>query len=685
MLNLTITAIRLFVILTSIGISASTMVNPMKNKARFFAHFHHIEQKTNSMQFTGFPDGLDWLNCSPLNFSKSLSGKIIVLDFWTYCCINCIHMIPILKQMKQKYKEAPVEFIGVHTPKFENEKDSQNVIEAIQRYNITHPVVNDPEFAMWKKFGVQCWPTFIVINPNGYPIYAVSGEGHEKELDGIIEAAILYYENKCLFNRNPIHITPRLAPNKTLSYPGKIIFDQETQSLFISDSGHHRVLITDSKGNIDSIIGSGKAGYSNGDYSEASFHGPQGLCLYQNKLFVADTENHAIRCVDLSHKQVDNFLGDGTQGFDYQGGLRGEQQTISSPWDLLEIESNLLIAMSGTHQIWWASPNSSRAQVFSGSGKELHLDHADPLKSAWAQPSGLCVHKNTVFIADSESSSIRTIDLETGASKTLSGGDWNEPRNLFQFGDKNGDTTTALFQHPLAIIWWEQGQKLIIADTYNHQIKLLDPKNNTVSQWLGSAKTGLKDGVGTESLFSEPSGLAIDETHQILYVADTNNHAIRKVNLSTLQVETLAIKHKNQTKNTVSNEANVNTVFMKLENPITFSPHQESIINIEFQFLDSVEIDPEASLWNLTISPNSQVSQSTAQLSGQIYNSKLEIPINIIESNQQDPWELTATLVFCKEGTMCMIKKAVVHFFVVPVDSRADLTEKNPVITCTIA
>ncbi|MFN8711180.1 MAG: thioredoxin family protein, partial [Planctomyces sp.] len=117
------------------------------------------------------PDGIldggaEWLNTSrPLSI-RDLRGKIVLIDFWTYCCINCMHVLPDLKYLEEKYPDQLV-VIGVHSAKFENEKLSQNIRDAIQRYEIRHPVVNDNEMLIWRKFGTRAWPTLALIDAEG--------------------------------------------------------------------------------------------------------------------------------------------------------------------------------------------------------------------------------------------------------------------------------------------------------------------------------------------------------------------------------------------------------------------------------------------------------------------------------------------------------------------------------------
>ncbi|HEX2869201.1 MAG TPA: thioredoxin-like domain-containing protein [Ignavibacteriales bacterium] len=123
-----------------------------------------------------FPDGLDWLNVDhPIKLSD-LRGKVVLLDFWTFCCINCMHIIPDLKKLEAKYP-GELAVIGVHSAKFLSEQETGNIRQAILRYDIEHPVVNDKDFKIWTSYGANAWPTVVLIDPRGDVVGHHSGEG----------------------------------------------------------------------------------------------------------------------------------------------------------------------------------------------------------------------------------------------------------------------------------------------------------------------------------------------------------------------------------------------------------------------------------------------------------------------------------------------------------------------------
>ncbi len=505
------------------------------------SHLQKMDQRKQEFLIPDFPSSrLTWFNSKPLSFAKELRGKIVVLDFWTYCCINCMHVLPDLAALEAKYAPDPVVFIGIHSAKFPNEKNPHNLRQAILRYNIHHPVVNDPEMEIWNRFGVHSWPTLAVIGPYGNLLFSASGEGHRESLDAFITAALDYY--RLSLKDSPIpYALEEDSHHSLLRFPGKLATSSDF--LFISDSNHNRILVSSFNGHIQEIIGSSTLGLKDGHYQEAQFNRLQGLAYYQQKLYVADTENHALRQVDLIHKTVTTLAGDGRQGQDYQGGAKGTDQKLSTPWDLA-ISANgekIYIAMAGTHQIWIHDLTTGRTSNLSGSGAEQNLNSHHLLSAAWAQPSGITLSDHCLYLADSESSSIRMIDLIQNYTSTLVGGDASNPSNLFSFGDVDGKGILARLQHPLGVIWWEAHQNVIVADTYNHRLKLVDPKSKTIKSWIGSGKVGHQDGKGLETSFAEPSGFAWHPDGKTLFVADTNNHAIRVVNTETADVHTLTI------------------------------------------------------------------------------------------------------------------------------------------------
>jgi DNA-binding beta-propeller fold protein YncE len=482
-----------------------------------------------------FPGDLDWLNVArPLDLAE-LRGKVVLLDFWTYGCINCIHIIPDLKRLEAEYPDELV-VIGVHSAKFDNEGDTDNIRDIVARYDIGHPVVNDRDFEVWQLWGVQAWPTLVLIDPAGNVVGGHSGEGIYAVLQPVIDSLVEEFDEQSRIDRTPLELVlekDRL-PNSVLSFPGKVLADPVDGRLFIADTNHHRILLTDLEtGEIVDVVGSGVAGYGDGSFESALFDQPQGMALSEDggTLYVADTGSHAIRSLDLRDRSVSTLLGTGDQATAYPPlSGRAPELAISSPWDVAVEGSTMYIAMAGSHQIWTMDLTTGEAEWYVGSGRESTVN-GPRLAAELAQPSAVVVLPDgSVAFADSESSSIRAASPgPSGLTSVIAGSDVN----LFDFGDLDGFGAEARLQHPLGLDYGDG--VLWVADTYNSKIKKLDPTSLEIVTAFGGEQ-GWSDGSGGSSSFSEPGGLSYAEGK--LYVADTNNHAIRIIDLETGEVAT---------------------------------------------------------------------------------------------------------------------------------------------------
>jgi thiol-disulfide isomerase/thioredoxin len=428
-----------------------------------------------------FPAGLDWLNTAKPLTLKGLRGKVVLLDFWTFCCINCMHVLPDLARLEEKYKDGLV-VVGVHSAKFSAEQASAKIRQAVLRYGVTHPVLNDHASRVWDLYGVQAWPTTVLLAPDGKVLLQRSGEGVYQALDGAIAAALKKYSGEIKRGPMPLRSEMALAKDTPLRFPGKLLADAAGGRLFVSDSGHGRVVA---------------AGLKDGAviFSKGPFKNPQGLALSADggTLYVAETGGDALRAIDLKSGAV-STLAEG----------------LNSPWDLALHEGILYIALAGAHQIWRMDLAHGKPLPWAGSGREGLKD--GPLAEAeLAQPSGLSAGDGELYSADSESSSLRAIAYGGKSVRTLHG------KGLFDFGDGEGDASKARLQHPLGV--HASGGVLYVADSYNNRIKALD---------LGGGKLSFLAGPAP---FDEPGGLWAAEGK--LYVADTNHHAVRVIDLGT--------------------------------------------------------------------------------------------------------------------------------------------------------
>ncbi len=470
--------------------------------------------------------GFAWLNTDrPLTFAKELGGQVVLLDFWTYCCINCMHVLPGLAYLENKYSDQPFQVVGVHSAKFTNEGQRQTVRAAVGRYEIAHPVIIDENMRLWGEYAVRSWPTLVLVGADRRIVGAVAGEGNREALDRAIAGALEEGRAAGTLAAGPLRVARERSVRAAtgLAFPGKVLADTAGGRLFVADSNHNRIVIAtlperEGRSRLLRTIGHGRIGREDGPAASAGFNHPQGLALSGETLYVADTENHMIRAVDLATGDVRTVAGTGAQGYDRSGGKTGVQQVLNSPWDLAIEGSTLYVAMAGQHQLWRLDLPMGFARAFVGSGRENIVD--GPVEAAaLAQPSGLALAGNYLYFADSEVSAVRRVDLAEERVESLVG------RGLFDFGDRDGDFDSARLQHPLGVAVWRK--RVLVADTYNHKIKEIDVEARTVKTLAGDGRPGTER-EGHVALF-EPGGL--HAAGDVLYIADTNNHRVVRFSL----------------------------------------------------------------------------------------------------------------------------------------------------------
>jgi len=477
--------------------------------------------------------GRNWLNTGGKQLDlEALRGKIVLLDFWSFCCINCLHVLDELRPLEEKYSDVLVT-VGVHSPKFEHEADPNALAAAVERYEIHHPILDDPELTTWQAYGARAWPTLVVLDPEGYIVAHLSGEGHAQGLGSLVEELITEHEAKGTLHRgNGPYVAPE-AVEGDLRFPGKAIA-LANGNFLIGDSGHHRLVeLADDLSTVVRTIGSGVRGYADGDANTAQFNELQGLTALPQELaakvgydvVVADTVNHRLRSVNLSTGVVGTLAGNGVQRLLDSENARQETQAVqlgtdalnislSSPWDVLFHPSGqIIIAMAGTHQIFAFDPETNAVSIFAGTGLEgLKDGKAD---EAWfAQSSGLALEGENVWIADSETSALRWIEVENGEVKSVNTA---VGTGLFDFGFRDGEAEQARLQHPLGVAVLPD-RSIAIADSYNGAVRRFDPATKTVS----TLAKGLK----------EPADVLVDssvEGDPVLLVVETNSHQLVRV------------------------------------------------------------------------------------------------------------------------------------------------------------
>lgn len=600
------------------------------------------QPKVRAPELTG---GKGWLNTDKPITLAGLKGKMVLLDFWTYGCINCIHIIPDLEKLESRYDKNLV-VIGVHSAKFENEKDTENIRKIILRYGIKHPVVNDADFKIWEAYTIKAWPGLVLIDPDGYVIGTWFGEGQFSQIDELIGKTVEEFRKKGNLNEESLEFALERAKvgDLPLAFPGKVLADSKSKRLFIADSNHNRIVVTDFAGKLIETVGNGEAKFKDGDFTNASFNKPQGMALSGDFLYVSDTENHSIRRVNFKNKKVETIAGTGSLN-DFNGtGGDGLKTSLRSPWDLSLVGKNLYVAMAGSHQIWLMNLEKNTIEPYAGTQAEARVD-GDIKEAAFSQPSGIVTNGKELFVADSEANIIREINFQKATVETLVGGD------LFDFGDIDGEGDDVKLQHPLGIEIYDG--KVLIADTYNHKIKILDPEKRTVKTFLGTGKSGQTD--GKSATFYEPGGISVADGK--LFVADTNNQAIRVVDLKTKETSTLKIEGLTppvEMKETVSGSS-PNTKTFKVET-------QEIAANAKSSLIFNVKL-PEGFHLNPNAPQRYDVSFDNGE-SVKIENSRqkfkelpLVVPFQTVKTGEA---KITAnlTIYYCREDNtgVCLIK-----------------------------
>ncbi|MHA6761170.1 NHL domain-containing thioredoxin family protein [Streptacidiphilus sp. PAMC 29251] len=463
-----------------------------------------------------------WLNTGGRELTLGgLRGKIVLLDFWTFCCINCLHVLDELRELEEKHRDTLV-IVGVHSPKFVHEAEHQSVVDAVARYDVRHPVLDDPELVTWKQYAVRAWPTLVVVDPEGYVVAQHAGEGHAHAIAALVQELETEHAAKGTLRRGDGPYVPPAAEPGALRFPGKAL-RLPGGSYLVADSGHHSLVeLAEDGQTVLRRIGDGERGLLDGPAEHARFSEPQGLALLPDgAVIVADTVNHALRRVDLTSGQVSTVAGTGRQWWQNSPTAGPAREvSLSSPWDVAWFDGQVWIAMAGTHQLWTYDPAADTVAVAAGTTNEGLVD--GPAAEAWfAQPSGLAATEDRLWVADSETSSIRSVSRETHQVSTAVG------TGLFDFGHRDGDAAQALLQHPLGVTVLPDGS-VAIADTYNHALRRFDPATGQVS----TLATDLR----------EPSGAVVVDGD--IVVVESARHRLTRLRLPEEAVRVEAAAHR---------------------------------------------------------------------------------------------------------------------------------------------
>ncbi|MFI0222528.1 NHL domain-containing thioredoxin family protein [Streptomyces lydicus] len=464
-----------------------------------------------------------WLNTGDKDLTLSdLRGRIVVLDFWTFCCVNCLHVLDELRELEERHRDTVV-IIGVHSPKFVHEAEHQAVVDAVERYGVEHPVLDDPELATWKQYAVRAWPTLVVIDPEGYVVAQHAGEGHAHALAKLVEELEAEHGAKGTLRRGDGPYVPPEPVATDLRFPGKAV-RLPGGTFLVSDTTRHQLVELAADGEqVLRRIGSGERGLT-----PDSFNEPQGLALLPDgRVAVADTVNHALRVFDPATGALETVAGTGKQwwqGSPTSGPAR--EVALSSPWDLAWWQDRLWIAMAGVHQLWTYDPATGTVEVAAGTTNEGLVD--GPADEAWfAQPSGLAAAGDRLWVADSETSAVRWVERAEGGDgyvvRTAVG------TGLFDFGHRDGPADQALLQHPLGVTALPDGS-VAVADTYNHALRRYDPASGEVT----TLATDLR----------EPSAAVLAEDD--IVVVESARHRLTRLRLPEEAVRVESVAHRTQ-------------------------------------------------------------------------------------------------------------------------------------------
>lgn len=477
--------------------------------------------------------GRGWLNTGGADVSLAdLRGKVVILDFWTFCCINCLHVLDELRDLEARYRDVLV-IVGVHSPKFVHEADPVALAAAVDRYEVHHPVLDDPELVTWSAYTARAWPTLVVVDPEGYVVAHLAGEGHAHNLDLLLAELVAEHEAKGTLHRGDGPYVPPPAAETTLRFPAKVV-RLPGGNLLVADAGHHSLAELAADGEtLVRRIGTGERGLVDGGPGAARFSEPNGVCLLPDDVaaqvgydvVVADTVNHALRGVRLADGAVTTIAGTGAQYLvggpdnvlpDDAVPTHALRQRLSSPWDVVWSPElgQVVVAMAGNHTLWGFDPVTDAVEHLAGTMNEGLQD--GPAEQAWfAQTSGLALGPDgRIWLADSEVSALRWVSPRTREVGTAVGA------GLFDFGHRDGPADQALLQHPLGVAVLPDGS-VAIADTYNGAVRRWAPDAHDGAGHDGAGHDGtLHDGPahdghpGTVTTLArdlaEPSGLLVD-------------------------------------------------------------------------------------------------------------------------------------------------------------------------------
>ncbi|MBD5785833.1 redoxin domain-containing protein [Cellulosimicrobium terreum] len=440
--------------------------------------------------------GRGWLNTGgkPLNLAD-LRGKVLIVDFWTFCCVNCLHVLDELRELEESRRDELV-IIGVHSPKFEHEADPAALAAAVERYDVRHPVLDDPELVTWSAYTARAWPTLVVIDPEGYVVAQMAGEGHASALAALVDELVAEHDAKGTLHRGQGPYVAPPATSGTLRFPAKAI-TLPGGNLLVADAGHHSLAeLTPDAETLVRRIGTGERGLVDGPPDVARFSEPGGLCLVPEELrpfvgydvLVADTVNHALRGVRLADGHVTTVAGN------------GQQYMVGAVDNLLPMPVPVRVA----------------GEVVGGGGDGSTIRSLVPrdLPPDPPRPAATTPHDLEPGFATSGSSAFE--------SSLSFGEDVAVPAEVVSAARRQK------LSSPWDVVWSAELAAFVVAMAGNHTLWAFDDEQGSIGLLAGTMNEGLEDGPGESAWFAQPSGLAVGADGAI-WVADSETSALRHV------------------------------------------------------------------------------------------------------------------------------------------------------------
>ncbi len=527
-----------------------------------------------------FPRGYHWINSSPLSVRNDLAGHVVLLHFWTASSIYCLHVLPTLNFLEEQFADRLLATIGVHSGKFTAEHQPDHVTLAVQQHGIRHPVLVDRDMSVWRAYGAESWPTLVLIDAAGRIRFQGAGEPDRDRMAAAVVALLDEgTDGEELPESPPRPKDPApLRPLEGLRFPTKLAVDSERKLLWIADTGNHRVVAVHlDSGEIHSVVGSGMPGATDGAFHKACFYQPRGIAVDLREVYVADSGNHLLRRINLEDGSVDTVLGRGKPMLDFAAGRSGSDQSLNSPWALCMAGDDVVIAMAGNHELWEVNKDTMTAEVLAGHGG-CNLRDGSILEASLALPLGLSrsPDQSLIAFADSETSAVRVAKVERDWVGTLVG------KGLFEWGDRDGAVAEARLQHPEDVCFLGN-DVLLVADTFNHKVKRIDLDANKPSEQ--SITTIL--GGDADARLAGPEGLAVHEEQNLLFVADTRNHRILRVELTDNSWSELEIT------GLPPGRTAFGTEYLRAQ-PLQLAPMADVTLSIPMDMPDGARLHPDA-------------------------------------------------------------------------------------------